>query len=290
MRIPIFVITLALASSCVHAQTVQKKPTKSGAELVKPAPPYDLMPFDPKVQTLTPHYAGADLEQLWALLNKQSSVDTKGEFETQSQYQSRLESLQNSPIAPHFRRTDLLAVVLPLEPAKYDADKQELPIYLPYSINSFSNQGATLWQWSRHYTRGPGYVGSNSFGASVNVDIAQSIDYNIIASLPAWLDKRSYSQFDTAYQRSRDLRQVILKLNPQVAQRIKPTLKALVIGTLLTPSTDEDTRHDGPTIDSPIDFKDVSRNVHLLITEFWIFNDSTGEVGIRYSATSLPQH
>jgi hypothetical protein len=288
MRISIAVIALALASSCLHAQTVQKKPTKSSAEPVKPPPPYDLMPFDPKVQTLPTHYAGVDLEQLWALLNKQSSADAKGEFETQSEYQSRLESLRNSPIAAHFKRTDLLAVVLPLEAAKYDADKQELPIYLPYRINSFSNHGATLWKWSDHYTRRPGYVGSNAFGASTNVDIAQSIDYNILASLPAWLEKSSYSEFDTPSRRSRDLRQVILKVNPQVAQRIKPVLKALVIGTLLTPSTDEDTRHDGPTLDSPIDFKDVSRNIHLAITAFWIFDESTGDVVERYQAASTP--
>jgi hypothetical protein len=122
----LFVLLLFQSLDCVaqgrpspHASAKQPSSSRESNE----------MPFDVTRASLPIHYRGRDVQALWLLLNKQSALKAKSEYETSTEFQARLEVALHGTLPSGKKIDSQMAFVIPLEAGEYDADHQVLPVH-----------------------------------------------------------------------------------------------------------------------------------------------------------------
>ncbi len=259
----------------------------------KPAPqravratryPYSTIAFNGNVP---PHFQGNDLKAIAAVLA--SRFAKRGEYETTRQYNLRIQRASNSDIADGLAKDSRLAFVFPTDDdlrtdweAKsaidvvYDADKEAFNVSIratPTVLGSELNSPEELSMiWSKDSESSDKHLATNGFGAVARVTESTSTHHALSFAAGPILLRRSASGTDFPIS-------LVARVDATRAQNVKPQLRVLVICTIAasSPTSEADAFHSA-SLEVPIESQDTYEYLHVVPTEFWIFNNATGEV------------
>jgi hypothetical protein len=235
---------------------------KSQAAAVKAPPPVG-EPLVLDLEKLPAGYVGDSIEAVVSALNP----GPKTEFETTSEYNSRVASLRSERTYSFWLDRPILR--------RYDADRQTLRLGMPTTCVYFGYTAncsvASLLVKTSSQQRGE-YVGSNAFGASAVVTFMTRQHYAII--LPK---NEPGLDFELA-------------MPPEEARQIKDAVDVLVT---VGPRTDvntaivsEGTQSKSATFSSPSDALDEYKYLNLPVVAVWLANRGTGQVFMKTNLTS----
>jgi hypothetical protein len=252
---------------------------------------YSVAPF---AGVVPPHFQGNDLRRIAAGLA--ASHPTRDAFESSLQYNARMLAAESIPLAGGFASDSLLAFVFPTEERLhtdflgdmaldlgYDADHQLLTVVMqnsPMELKSEDEPAKLSIKWSDRTTSSSQYLGSNGFGATTTVYAENQTDYAL--AIPT---KSTKFGLDSNGSAIRPI-SISFTVSPEKARILNRRIRVLVICKLvgLGPVSQGETYHT-PTMESPLQSKTITNYLHVIPSEFWIFDIATGEV----LAKVLPQ-
>jgi hypothetical protein len=286
-----FILTMvgfgSLYPSNSEAQRAASKPDSTGS--------YSAKPFDGKVPS---HFMGNDVRQI-VLSLEAHGISGKGEFETSAEYQRRLNSLEDLPIAGTLTRKSTIGIVIPSARdnhldytynsdliISYDADKEQMHVNLISGKTMKPGETddprslAIIWGGNEPTFRT--YMGSNSFGVKIKVSEERSLVYGIAFDVPdgTWRGESDLSGTGKGINFS-------FKLPVERAKVMKSRLRALVICRIKDGEVMEGFEHLKPTLEAPNDVFTTYKYLHIQPSEVWIFDYETGEVFTK-SINSFP--
>jgi hypothetical protein len=228
--------------------------------------------FDPTVERLPAHFEGLSISNLWQALARPDL--RKSEYETQSEYDSRIANLGTSRLIGNVPLNGLIAIVIPcdypepgLQCDQYDAEHQRMSIESPIDENDFLVEEDAS-------PRRPGGIAQNGFGARFSISKQNMTRYFVSATVPSW-----YTAQTTEPSRPQINRRVEITIVPEEAQRARGNVKELLIGHVTAPfivSSEHSVEAAKPSW--PIETNMILHTFHMEITDVWFFNSVTGTV------------
>ena len=264
---------------------------------------YSEAPFDVSATQLPPHFVGHDIEGLeaqfyWlneafdyggcitcAALDKASNTETlkkysKTEYETTAQFRQRIDILKLQPVTGSITPQSVLAFVTEDVNAQYDADTGVLSMKVPYVPYHTSFLGNGEEPKGRHVDikgdriliktieSGSSGIESNAFGATVSVSHSTKEFYGVV-----WdnSDEKALKKAGIQYR---------LNVDAQTAQRLKPSVSALVICSLKPANFTINERGGGfaPTFHSPYGYTEKFSLLYTDLRAVWFFDSVSGNV------------
>lgn len=234
----------------------QKSPSKPAAE-----PVYLTGAFDSAVRKLPPHFNGNSFSQLY---RGSAGVAPKGEFETTAEYAARTAKTSGG----------LIALVVDPSMAQYDADSETMTVSLVPLTITVGYDNTEGYVVNSKITDQHQYVGSNAFGATANITSTSSDIQAVVPKSGALSGGVDFA----------------IKMPRDEAQRLKPTLKILLIGSLANeqPKPLGDGGYNGydstkATLAEPHEESRTYFNLAVDLVDAWVFDSATGDVKARYS-------
>ncbi len=228
--------------------------------------------FDTTVTRLPKHYKGSDAKAIYLNLLQTVRSLQKNEFETQQEYQARIEKVKrslNEGIAhQHFAGTYELPNsknmrVPPLDTSttvSYDAETKKLTVH--YTKGKYSSGDKRVLR-SKYEGSTSHYIGSNAFGASVRVERTVSTSY-------CFQMKDIRLDDDVVF---------VANLDPKKAKAVSDKLALLFVFNVEDPYIDKDDYESRQAkFDNPYEESHTIHNIAVKPTEAWLFNYETGEI------------
>ena len=243
-------------------------------------------PFSPELERLPRNFLGHNLNLIYEEAAKRQNLQ-KGEFETTTAFEQRVQTRKLQPIIGELKDSDLIAAVFsnsdyPLI-STYDADKQVMQIRQPVS---------RLWMpWRRDE---PTEVKDASPWLHDLVHIPWKRIDKIVKSQQLKLNFIYLNEYGIAFRPSWQVEPLPSSLVPVVSHHFefeipmdvttartfsKKNLGFLVVAKLLSPNAVKN--FGTPAVN---DKRFTTRNyfyIHVELVEHWIFNRSTGEVYLK---------
>lgn len=240
----------------VHAAPAGKKAQAA------PAKPR-LVKFDVSVQSLPTNFSGSSIVAAFA----EFRVAPKGEFETTDEYEARLTRVP----------TGTYAFVIPprYTTSAYDADTGLLTTTPDHMIpaDGYGESAFAGIELSREDESKRRYIGSNAYGASVQIEEYRYQSLSLITNLdsvPSLSVAVPRAAAPQAKQNTRVL--VVVQLDEDSAMAEYHEHMGVATGF----------RHEKPTFDDPEEVTINDYSVRAKVWEFWLFDRPTGRVLGRF--------
>lgn len=249
---------------------------------------YLTVPLDLTLTNLGHHFMGHDITAATEAIKNSSALKEKSEFEPTSAFESRRTGFVDHPLYASVTPNGYLGFVVGSESIfapefKYDADSQTLAITLTGSTKRFlmDKDNPTLdGVLIRSIVRDRhSYIGSNAFGAKVEVRSSYSEDYGVTFNQDNWLFRSSED-----YQRKFTH---LLATTPDEARALKPDAKLLLVCRLSEPWLRHSAHGHDATINEPYETVVGDNYLQVLPDQLWVFNDKTGDVILKLTAQSI---
>lgn len=255
----------------------------------------DIRPFDIRVDKLTPGFAGHDIKAIYNDLMARKNMAVKGEFETTSEFEARLQRETEAPILGKLDRRDYLAFVLTNSSGEtlYDADAKIMTIAVALSSGAENvyTKSDKMALTSQAETKSEEYEGSNAYGAKATVTRHLGINYNMAFSnyspfgVSKYIDSGTRSRGHTEEFFAKDVFLLQIPMDVALAKEVKVQLNILAIVKLIEPYTYEGTFYDKPTISRPTEYLIQYHFLNTELIELWVFDRSTGRIFIKKRAS-----
>lgn len=291
MRTFILIVLLSILPSELIAQNRKAKP--------KQASPFLETSFDLNQNKLSPEFLGHDYQAIASTLLKAKKQLSKSEFESESDYVSRLEKMKDLVITGNTRLTDKLVFAFSHSEKKYNAESQMLTIRVENDTLHSRLDGEMHFNLLDKEHRLGSYVGQNAFGvkARVKVSILQKyllsinnfVDFggqNIFENYieRSWESDKKYSM-PGKYRESPSAFEAQLPIPKNIAETSVKNIHALLICSLQPPFIQTDEGIDSATITSPYQVNEISYTFNTKLVELWIWNYATGQVYAKIKPT-----
>jgi hypothetical protein len=284
-----FVLTIYLAIAVVAGAQSGVKPSSAHANAAKA--------LDMDATKLPPHFLGDDAAAIYEAADKTLTL-AKSEFESSSDYESRLRARTDKPFwqsrkadahfafvlgkawsgpPPKSPTGDEIASLYGFVQAKYDADIKDLWITIPTESLSDPIAENDEWTslWHRTETQLGSYTGTNAFGARRIVRRLHVQDVDLIIEDSGWLDHQCRPN-----ENSRVCR---IDMEASPARALAGKLRVVVVGSLVAPFTFHRDEVTPPTVDSPWELHHSHKLLHMRLDALLIANGETGEILRKYS-------
>lgn len=278
MRLSLICLALTLLLPSVGA----------GQRIKPPAGPPAAVPFDVSTKKLPPNFTGHNIKALYAELSKRQSRAEKGEFETTTEFESRVKREADAPILGGLPVDSTLAFKLMNASGEtvYDADAQTLTLALAlgkpikeYESVEYMRELSVEYEIAKDT-----YQASNAMGAQIDVTRHRGKNYNLaFANFPTFQVKRYLNSITRKLGYTSDIHKIdaiVIEMSMDVptAKRVRDTLAALAIVRLVKPYTFEGTFYDKPTFNRPEEFFVQSFYLNVEVLELWVYDTATGEI------------
>ena len=183
----------------------------------------------------------------------------KGEFETTSDYQSRLSGSEQRPFIGGIAKHSQIAFIFndkKAEPFSYDPDTEQMTITLQPNQFPCGRYDTDLLIDST-FKINKKYAAQNAMGA--NLVVTQSL---ATATCLSYIGFKSF-RFEVPRKQAAD---------------VKYSSRLLFIGTLYEPYVSSTSSYTKPTFNSPYELVRESKFINLKLTNVWVFNPKSGEV------------
>jgi hypothetical protein len=225
-------------------------------------------------------FMGHDITAVAETIKNSPALKEKSEFESTSAFETRRAGFVAQPngymgfvvgeesITPEF---------------KYDADSQTLAVTLTGSTERFimdkdkpTLDGVLIRSIVRDEDS---YIGSNAFGAKVEVRRTYSEEYGVVFNQDNWLFRSS--------ERYKRKFTYLLPMPPDEARTLKADAKLLLVCRLMQPWFRHSAHGHDATIDEPYKTLIGDNYLQAVPEQLWIFNQRTGEVVRKLSESSI---
>ncbi len=257
----------------LFAATLAPPPRSTPAQPKKAGPVASaIVPIDPSVPRLPPHYAGASIEAIF----QRYKHEPKSEFETPEQFQDRIAIRAVQHYAVLLGQAEALA-----PKPTYDPEQQvfHVTFYPDSPRENYSYRSEKIaFVAKRTRTVLGHHIAANAFGVKKEVTDVRLDEYGTLtwkSQVPSELSIK----FD-------------IDMSADIARTIKPRLKFLLI---FVPAAGPagvvtiDRSHSGATIDTPISAEVVAHYIWAQDVEIWAFDAETGEIYTKFALTSDTQ-
>ena len=236
---------------------------------------YSMISFDTLASRLPANLLGHNAKELYWSMEAKIGRSYKDEFETTEENKKRTRDEFSKPIVGMLDIRSVYAFrIYPLR-TTYDADNGILTIRCPLSQTSSKRiPYFKSVSWMSEWKDKGSYIGTNAFGATIEVSSSTTIGYDIalanFSDFPLEAEEQS-SLFQWFYQ-------IKLTLPPAEARKAKLSVAALVIGDMVQPFTSSDFTHLPATFDSPLQLTLITFNFHINVFQIWFFDVETGTI------------
>jgi hypothetical protein len=301
----LLVLMFAISSLAYGEQKTKKSKTK--ATKAKPEYVYSVDKIDVTLDRLPPKYIGNDPRIVYSVIQGMKEVEKKNEFETTEHFAARISGNNKKPIIGKIGLDEVLAfrpeynsilIKYNADAAKFTVDVKIEPDFrhLGYGVTS-SFKSINLYDGKTE--RGE-YIGSNAFGATINVTSSSYNSYCLLFDnyesfySSHWTEEalkrenryskdwagiagREYVPRYSDYEKVYELNTTV-NATPEEAKSIKEQIKALVIVKLKSPFIGEGSIYIPATFDSASSFSQHFEYLLADVQEIWIYNIRTGEI------------
>jgi hypothetical protein len=271
-------------------QVPPKRPAANTASRPKPPQPHYLTaPLDVTLTNLGPAFMGHDITTLVEAIKKSPALTDKSEFESTAAFETRRAGFVDRPLYAKVTPSGYFGFVigddLVFAPElKYDADSQILAITLTGSTERFimDKDQPTLDSFPIRLVAqsGDSYIGTNAFGAKVEVTRTYAEEYGVAFNQKNWLLQ------PTSDGSSRAVR-YLLPMGPEEAKAMKADAKLLLVCRLAEPWFRHSAHGHDPTIDEPRETLVGDNYLQITPEQVWLFHHRTGEVIRKLSEASI---
>ncbi|MFI5180743.1 MAG: hypothetical protein ACHQPI_05080 [Thermoanaerobaculia bacterium] len=257
----------------LSAATLAPPPRSTPAQPKKVGPvAQSIVPIDPSVPQLPPHYTGASIETIF----QRYKHEPKSEFETPDQYQERIAIRTVKHYAVLLGQGEALA-----PKPTYDPEQQvfHVTFYTDRPRGNYSLRSEKIAFVAKTTRTVLGHhSASNAFGVKKEVTDVRLDEYGVLT----WNSQGPF-QFSIEFD---------IGMGADIAKTMKPRLKFLLIFAPAAGSTGVATIerfHSGATIDTPISGEFVAHYVWVHDVEIWAFDTETGEIYTKFAITADTQ-
>jgi hypothetical protein len=230
----------------------------------------------------------------------ESKFKGKGEFETTEAYNQRMETLLAQPVLGSLTPRSALTAVIGLTSGSkyseltYDADAQQLSVdksldKVPFDLENYDRNSKlrvlpTGLDFEKQVRT---YMGQNAFGRKARVVEKERYvcDLILLNLYQLGFKKGEYDELLGQGNIKFDL-----TMDPATAQKVKQSLKLLVIFQVGAPYVSTSKEYDSATIDNPVDLTTRKFFVYADVSEVWLYDSKTGEVYARFPAMAAKEN
>ncbi len=227
---------------------------------------YSTTPLDIKNSHLLPGYIGNSPRELVKNLNQRVRKLSKGEFETTSEFDARLEKEYLVPLTGSLNFNSLYAFYYDGFNLSYEADESKFIL----AINdepSYDSKSVTLTLINSTTNIGS-FIGQNAFGVKKRIKVRSEVSIN----LNLW--KVANFENDVSFEIERNK-----------AIRIKPYIRVLILAKLSDPFLSKDKNVDDATISDPNLITYYDYNIEAEYRGLVLYDIRTGEIFYKKMAS-----
>jgi hypothetical protein len=233
--------------------------------------------LDLSVEKLPPHFEGQSIPLIWQSLLHLNL--RKSDYETEAQYQSRIERLGATKIVGNVPLNGMIAMVIvcdypdpDLQCDQYDAEQQVMSVESPIDEYFLVREDAG--------PRRPGGIAQNGFGARFSMVKQDMTRYFVSAGVPKWYAAQTMDAL-----RPQINRRVELSMAPEEAQRARGHIREILIGRVTAPFLVESEQSiEAAKPSYPIETRITLHTFHMEIDQVWFFNFITGTIYRKLAA------
>lgn len=232
---------------------------------------------------------GHDITAVVEAIKADPALKKKSEFETTSAFEARRAGFAERQLYANVTPSGYLGFVVDEESIlapkfKYDADSQTLAVTLSGSTQRFTmDEGEPTLDavLIRRVLRDKdSYIGSNAFGAKVEVRRTYSDEYGVLFNRENWLFRWVSDTYSRKFT-------YLLAMTPDEARALKADAKLLLVCRLIQPWSRQKAHGHDATIDEPYETLVGDNYLQTIPEQLWIFNQSTGAVVRKLSESSI---
>lgn len=233
---------------------------------------YTSAQIDTNLKKLPTKYYGNDPKAIFTSIDNRRDNTSKSEFETEKQFQERIEKENSLPIIGKISLDDIWSLQANGTRFEYSADTAEMNIYLDlgYDYIFFNEKNQKAISLSSVEINYGSYTASNSYGART---VVKSSDHERYAAIP-------YNYHEFPYVDAGSKNYIVLKISVGITEAIKTKndMRVLLIAELIYPLISEKERYREATFSSPYTGLNLDRYIHINLNEIWIYNQKTGQI------------
>jgi hypothetical protein len=251
-----------------------------------------ISPFNDRVESLPPNFAGNDAEAIYDLVKAKLPNPAKSEFESISEYETRVHEFASKALAGSTKGGDLFAFSVSGSPStnpdlnrtlrcvdtEYDAESRTFTVKLSSALVGYlpdDHEWSPLWRLSHEYLGE--YVGSNAFGVKRKITRWRENGLVIVAHGSKWLAPDcQVTDFDIACP---------VQANGPTARLLSQNLRVIIVGRLTAPFISFESDTSPPTIDEPAELHNRTKYLHVELEQLWLTDAANGRVLHKYSRT-----
>jgi hypothetical protein len=245
--------------------------------------------FDLNQTNLGPDFQGHDIVSMISAIKDSSALKEKSEFESTPAFEARRAGFVEQTLYGSITSTSYLSFVVgegstfgSTPVFNYDADSQILTVLLPGSAQQFVMDkdkpildGILIRRVIRD---ADSYIGSNAFGAKVEVSRTYAEEFGVAFPRDNWLfGTVKYGRMFT----------YLLPLSPDEARAFKADAKLLLLCRMSPPWFRNSAHGHDATIEEPYETIVGDNYLQVEPEQLWIFHQKTGEVIRKLSGPSL---
>jgi hypothetical protein len=273
MQITVLLLVMCCLSDLSHGQT------QAHRSVPAMSPPRAL---DLSLDRLPPHFEGDSIPTIWQSLSRLKLV--KSDYETETQYVSRVQSLSQKKLIGSVPLDGLIAIVIPCDYPDsidfqcdvYDAERQVLSIESPIDEYQF------LVRQDSGVKR-PAGIAQNGFGARFPISKRDMTRYFVSAGVPAWYNAASKEPILTQINR-----RIEVSIDPGEAKLARGHIRELLIGRVSSPFVVESEQSiEAAKPSYPIETHMTLHTFHMDIVDVWFFNSITGTIYRKVAAGTI---
>jgi hypothetical protein len=230
-------------------------------------------------QFIRAHPTGHDVREVYRALKARSQLEEKSEFETTQAYRERIAKTRTRPVLGALPLDAAFVFEVEKQSVRYDADAQQLEIVLmlfPVKNGLHYDENAESLPSTFSERSHGSYVGTNAFGAAVDVSTLWAESYPLVV--------KNVASFPGDMRAGRLLKKT-LTVAPEEAKRAKENLRVFAISRLAPPFTSEGEVYIPATFDIPQEFHATYYYVHVEVLALWFYDAGTGRVITRIEAS-----
>ncbi len=249
------------------------------------------IPFNPYVEKLPENFQGHDIKQLWDALQ----IDEKGEFESTTDYQKRLDDLRKKPLfGTVFLDSHFAVKGKPSE--RYDADREVFQISPPHIFNMISSGGTCVSLGNHENTQISTIDKSHIYGVVLDTDFKSISHFGQLSDVytgPSYLSEKyvhvsrgivfynSYGDFhDIPVLDHKD--DITLNMPKEQAKQVHMSiLYVFELSSFLgygKPYVYEDYRYQRPTLYNTTDQCNLTQCIYIKKLTWMLYDEQTGEI------------
>ena len=244
-------------------------------------------PVDLDTTNVGAGFVGHDISSIFKAVKESPFLQKKTEFETTGASEARRLLFATEPIFGRLRSSHPLAfVVEEQESFKYDADSQTMSVRITgRTINFFDNGSQSLDTVRVHRVTldRDKYIGSNSFGAKVEVDRTYRDEFGIAFPQSAWIFRES-GHYDRQFN-------FLFAMDLETARAVKADLRIVLVCRLTEPYFHSAAHGHDAIVSEPYETVVGDSYLDVDLLQVLVINWRTGQVLRRVSepSTTVPQ-